>query len=97
MAELGAEALLELLAREMVVLCAVVLDLDPAHERGDAPGDGPVQLVQQAVQQAGTVGVAAAGGIVDGRRLDRRDVDAVAAGVDARALAATVFLILILM
>ena len=70
-----------------VVLRAVLLDLDRAHERGDPAGDLPVEPPLQAVQQARAVGVAAAGRVVDCGRRYRRDVDAMAARVDAGSLA----------
>src|SRR5690606_20804012 len=71
LAECGLESFLELLRRELVVLRTVLLDLDRAHEARDAARRLPVELVQQAVEEARAIRVAATGRI--GNRLRRHD------------------------
>src|SRR6056297_722147 len=88
-AEGGAEARGELIGGETVVLGAVVLNLDGSHEGRQASDGLPVHVVHEAIEQAGAIGVAATGGVVDGGHRDRGDVRAhVGPGVDHRALPA---------
>src|SRR5690606_21474894 len=81
-------ALLELPAREPVILRAPRLYLDGSQERGDSARGLPIQAVHEPVNEAGAIGIAAARGIDDGGDLGRGNVDLTLAGVDHRALGA---------
>ena len=71
--ECALEARFDLVARRRVVLRAAVRDLDRAHHRGEPAGVRPVPAVRDAVEQAGAIGVAAAGRIDHRCRLARRE------------------------
>src|SRR5690606_19868934 len=87
-AEGGLVARREFLAREAVVLAALLLDLDGAEQRSDAPRRLPVEAMHQPVQETRAVGVAAAGGVHHPRRLRARNVDLSVARVDPGTLRA---------
>src|SRR5687767_7761084 len=88
LAELALVALLELLAREAVILRAARFDLDGAEERGDASGRLPFVAMQQAMNYASTICIATAGRIDHGRSLGAGDANLTLPRVDHRALAA---------
>ena len=53
----------QFVARMAVVLPAAAGDFQRSHQRGEPPGGLPVPALLDAVQQAGAVGIAAAGGV----------------------------------
>src|ERR1043166_1666000 len=74
--------------REAVVLPAAPRDLDGADQRRQPAGKLPIHAVGYAVQQSGTIGIAAAGRVQNFDRLDARDFDELAAGMNLRSLRA---------
>src|SRR5690606_20467951 len=78
----------ELVVAEALVLGAVVLALERAHQVADAADGVPVVAALDAEDQPGAEGVAAAGGVGDAALLGRRRLDHLAIGVDHRALGA---------
>src|SRR5690606_31165090 len=87
-AELLAELVGEAVEVEALVLGAVVLDLQRAHQVADAAGGLPVAAAGDAEDQAGAERVAAAGGVGDPALPGGRDLVDLAAGADHRALGA---------
>src|SRR5215470_14609804 len=88
LAERGLVAFLETFERKRVVLRALVLDLDRAHEARDAARRLPVEVVEQAVQQASAVRVAATGWVLHGLGGNSRDFMGLLLRVDHGALPA---------
>src|SRR6185503_4586858 len=74
--------------REPVILGALHGDLDRAHERCNAPGRLPIEPAQDAVDQAGAIRIAAAGGIQDLARRGAGNMVHLAIGVDHRPFGA---------
>src|SRR5690606_630108 len=87
-AELLAELVGEFGVAETLVLRARVLDLQRAHQRGDAADGRPVHVAHEAEDESRTVGVAATGRIDDAALLRGRDRVRLAADVDGRAFRA---------
>src|SRR5574343_2085303 len=87
-AESLAVTLGDCLAARRVVLAAAMGDLDRPHDRRQAAGRRPVQAIGDTVEQAGAIGIAAAGRVDDLVGLDAGDVVALA-GIDFGAFATT--------
>ena len=73
---------------QFMVLATAMGDLDGTHEGSQTTGFFQIPTLLQAVEQAGAVGIAAAGGIGQFRWLDAGNVDAATFGIDLGAFAA---------
>lgn len=67
-----------------MTLAALVCDLDGAHHRREGARLFPVPAVRDAIKQAGTVSVAAAGRVDNSICFDAGDLDDFALCMDAR-------------
>src|SRR5690606_36499632 len=75
--------LTEFVRREMMILGAIVRDLDRAQQRRDAARGLPVEALHQTIQQTRSVGIAATGGITQFPRLHAGDFRHLAVVEDA--------------
>src|SRR6186713_3367192 len=84
-AELLAELIGELIVSETLILRARMLDLERAHERGDATDGRPVHAAHDREDEARTIRIAAAGRIGYAPLVRGRDVVRFLRRVDQRA------------